>query len=95
MRNLAKAIDGAKVMCDGRRVSVTTAPVPAAAAPRRRPRGGQLLHGNRARTIGLVVALGVLFLVVVASLAIGARPIAFDRVVDALTDRDDSAATPT
>jgi iron complex transport system permease protein len=52
-----------------------------AAKPSRRG----LLQGGWSRSLGLVVALGVLVLVVGCSLAFGARPVSFDRVWDALT----------
>jgi iron complex transport system permease protein len=75
-------------------VTVTAAPSPAPSPARSvrpaRRKKRQLLHGNRARTIGLLVALVGLSVVVLASLAVGSKPIPFRRVIEAITDRNDS-----
>ncbi|HEU5152775.1 MAG TPA: iron chelate uptake ABC transporter family permease subunit [Iamia sp.] len=44
-----------------------------------------LLQGGWSRSLGLVVAIGVLVVAVACSLALGARPVPLDRVWDALT----------
>ena len=54
---------------------------PATPAPSRRG----LLQDGWTRSLGLVVAFGVLLLAVAGSLALGARPVPLDRVWDALT----------
>jgi iron complex transport system permease protein len=56
-------------------------PEPVAVTPSRRG----LLKGGWSRSLGLLVAIGVLALAVAASLAFGARPVSFGRVWDALT----------
>ena len=71
-------------------MSVATVEVSAPPARSRRRGGRQLLHGNRTRTIGLIVAIVVMVLVALASLAIGSKPIAFRAVLDALFDRDNA-----
>jgi iron complex transport system permease protein len=55
-----------------------------------RPSRRGLLQGGGSRSLGLVVAIGLLVLVVGCSLAFGARPVSFGRVWDALV-----AARPT
>ncbi len=54
-------------------------------APTARPSRRGLLQGGWSRSLGLLVALGVLVLVAGCSLALGARPVSFARVWDALT----------
>ncbi len=54
-------------------------------APAARPSRRGLLQGGWSRSLGLLVALGVLVVVVACSLALGARPIPFGRVWEALT----------
>jgi iron complex transport system permease protein len=55
-------------------------------APQPQRRG--LIHGTSARTLGLVAAAVVLATVIVASIALGSKPIPFGTVFDALFDYD-------
>jgi iron complex transport system permease protein len=66
-------------------MTTTLAEDPAIPAPAATPSRRGLLQGGWTRSLGLVVALGVLVVVVGCSLAFGARPVSFGRVWDALT----------
>jgi iron complex transport system permease protein len=66
---------------------VAAAPSPSTPAPSRARRDG-LVRGLPARTAGLVVLVGVLVVVAVLGVAVGARPIPLGTVLDALTAYD-------
>ncbi len=69
-------------------MSQTTLPAPAATPQVKPPRG--LAHTRTTRALGLLVALGVLALVTLCSIAFGTKPIAFGTVLEALTEHDDA-----
>ncbi|MGF1662012.1 MAG: FecCD family ABC transporter permease, partial [Kineosporiaceae bacterium] len=68
-------------------VAASPSPSPSASPPSRARRDG-LVRGLPARTAGLVALVGVLVVVAVLGVAVGARPIPLGTVLDALTAYD-------
>lgn len=62
---------------------------PAAPPPVRATQRGWA-HSRTTRALGLVAALAALVFVALCSIAVGAKPISFGTVIEALTDHDDS-----